>query len=255
MHSKSDDLYNRLLFHGPSNALSKINSQDYETDSPCTAAIVYAMAKDIRKSEELGKMASSLDLDNPSDRSRCLEAAMIRSIVQKGNPEEFAAAAIQLNVHAAFANRYLGHQHLRHKEFDAALANFDMVLETHPGHGRTLLDRAAALALAKKRPEALQSAMRAPASIRRLLYAVIIRSLGIGRIVLGLLIALPILLLPSPWIPFLLFSLFFGGLIVFSIRTGDELILGTSMVWELQAVAFLITRLTVGLLFSAVIGK
>jgi len=254
MHTKSDELYTRLLFHGPSEALRELNNEEHEIDSPCTVAVVYAMAKDFSKSEETSKIASSRTLDNPSDRSRCLEAAMIRSIVQGGDPEELAVAAIGLDQHAAFANRFLGHQHLRHKEFDAALANFDMVLEAYPDHGRTLLDRAAALALAKNRPEALQSAHRAPASIRRLLYSVIIRSLGIGRIVSGLLIALPILFFPSPWIPFFLFSFLFLALIAFSIRSGDELIFGTSIAWEVQAVSFLIVRLAISLLFGAVVG-
>ncbi len=257
MNLQPDSLYDLVVMDGVGAALRAIKSDGEANYSDCTVSLVYALAKDQNNSGRLSHSRGSSDSEDGADFSRCIEAAFIRS-VNSGNDsddlESRALAVLEIDEHAVFANRYLGHQRLRRKNYQAAITHFDNVLFSYPKEAGTILDRAAALTLDKRYSEALNSAKDGRSSLRKLIYMFMIRSHTlIGRIIFGLVLAIPILLFRSPWLAFVALSLLFIGMLFFSIRSGDELILGTAAAWQAEIVVFLIARLGIGVLIDLVI--
>ncbi len=248
-------LYSSLILKGPTEAIGSIDSTSEPKlleIAPCTLALIYALGNRLSAAKAI---LGSIDADLMSaiEQSRRLEAELVLAL-ERGEKSEhaldLASRALEMNPDAVFANRYVGHKLLKDGKFDEALERFSHVLRQYPEHSNSLLDSAAAFALSGRRPEGLDSLSRAPRSFRKAIYWLTLKSAGLGRIPFGLAIALPILFMPSPWPAFGVLSAIFLGTGICAFLRADPLVFPAAMLWEVQAILFVVLRLASGPVFK-----
>jgi tetratricopeptide (TPR) repeat protein len=207
----------------------------------CTVALVYALGGQTSDAERVLAEVDQIESVNALE-SECWEARLVCSISRKDSPEagaQYANKAILLSPSALVANRYLGHAALRAKSHNEAIGYFRKALECFPDHEGTLFDTARALIEARRRVEAHEYIRRTPTSLRKLAYRMIAAFFGAGRFLIGLAIGLPIMLLPTPWPPFLLSALVFAVGVGLGLRKRDTLVVSAVAIWQMEAVVFL----------------
>jgi len=253
--SAIDKSYASLVRDGASKSLRRgeASGEGPRTELPlCTQALIYALTKQFAVAEKTLKTLADADLD-PLERSICKEAFLVIASARGKKTEELdelARHAISLNSGAFFANRYLGRRRVKEGKYDDALQFLETNLEHFPEDPTTLLDVAQAHALARRRTQALKFVEMARPSWRKGLYWVILRWMGVGRVLFALTLAAPIILLPWPWLVIAAVSGVNIGMASYAFRMRDQLILTSVIVWEAQAISFLILRLVLAQLMK-----